>query len=463
MHQKYSLETIVTQSTRTSIKPPRSASIAPDGYRRLNFDHIHAPQLTHNIFRFPAKFHPPVVHSLIRSFTRSHYTLLDPFCGSGTLLVASSYEGRHAIGCDVDPLAVFLSNVKCTRISPQALNASWTAIRSAVEKQCRPDCDYKGLSFCDISLEDLNDKLSSTNLWVPAIPNLFHWFRCYVVLDLSIILNAIQNAPISKQQKRFFLAVFASIIRKSSNADPVPVSGLEVTAHMRKLNAKGRKINVFELFFKAAEKAIHHSHSFWKCSTEKTNAFAIQADARNLPSNLENYADAIITSPPYHNAVDYYRRHKLEMFWLRLTESQEDRLNLLPNYIGRPRVRKRDPVLGRVEELGPVSHALHNRMQMESPSRADAFLHYMVSMKDVFTQVRKTLKGGGVAVFVVGNSRWKENILPTADLFCEIAGASFSVVDKLWYPLKNRHMSYARRNGADIKEEYVLVFQKEHG
>jgi hypothetical protein len=29
-----------------------------------------------------------------------------------------------------------------------------------------------------------------------------------------------------------------------------------------------------------------------------------------------------------------------------------------------------------------------------------------------------------------------------------------------WYPVKNRHMSYGRRNGANIDREYVLVFRR---
>src|SRR5437867_2851187 len=57
---------------------------------------------------------------------------------------------------------------------------------------------------------------------------------------------------------------------------------------------------------------------------------AAQADATALSLRIRKKVDAVITSPPYNIAVNYYRRHQLEMFWLGLTRTQADRLALLP-------------------------------------------------------------------------------------------------------------------------------------
>ena len=182
---------------------------------------------------------------------------------------------------------------------------------------------------------------------------------------------------------------------------------------------------------------------------------------RDLPAfRLRRQVDGVITSPPYHNAVDYYRRHKLEMFWLGLTQTHEERLTLLPKYIGRSTVRKGDPILRRAGELGPLSIHWHRRIRAVSNSRADAFVHYMVSMKESFKQLSTVVRKDGIAIFVVGHSEWNGSKLPTSDLFLELAGKSFQLEDKLWYPTKNRYMSYGRRNGANINEEYVLVFRR---
>lgn len=64
------------------------------------------------------------------------------------------------------------------------------------------------------------------------------------------------------------------------------------------------------------------------------------ADARELSAVGTGPIDTVITSPPYLNAVDYYRRHQLEMFWLGLVSSAAERLGLRPKYIGRAGVRQ---------------------------------------------------------------------------------------------------------------------------
>jgi hypothetical protein len=75
---------------------------------------------------------------------------------------------------------------------------------------------------------------------VAAIPNLFHWFRRYVVVDLARIKKEITEVKATKAERDFFLLCFASIIRAASNADSVPVSGLEVTSQMKEREKEGR-------------------------------------------------------------------------------------------------------------------------------------------------------------------------------------------------------------------------------
>jgi 23S rRNA G2445 N2-methylase RlmL len=64
---------------------------------------------THYLFRYPAKFHPPVARALLERHTEPGACVLDCFCGSGTLLVEAAISGRSAIGSDIDPVAAFVS------------------------------------------------------------------------------------------------------------------------------------------------------------------------------------------------------------------------------------------------------------------------------------------------------------------------------------------------------------------
>lgn len=70
--------------------------------------------LTHNFYRYPARFSPQLVRAAIEAFTEPGDLILDPFVGGGTTLVEAMALGRNAIGSDISSLATFVSEVKTT-------------------------------------------------------------------------------------------------------------------------------------------------------------------------------------------------------------------------------------------------------------------------------------------------------------------------------------------------------------
>jgi adenine-specific DNA methylase len=279
-----------------------------------------------------------------------------------------------------------------------------------------------------------------------------------VIVQLARILGTINRADLTANERQFLLLCFAAIIRNCSNADPTPVSGLEVTAHMKKKEREGRAIDPITAFAKAVSKNLDGAEAYAAAVDAHVDIQVEHADARKL-SEHGLLADVIITSPPYHNAVDYYRRHQLEMYWLKLVVDRVERLDLLPGYIGRPHVAKRHSV-DVPGELPSIVARWDARMRSISPRRADDFLQYISSMRSVAAQLATTLPSKGKAVFVVGNSKFQGEEIAAVDIFPAIMQPDFRHSSTLWYPVKNRYMSYARRNGADINREYVLVFEK---
>lgn len=432
------------------------------GTRNLEYEAQSARErLTHYAFRFPAKFHPPVIRALLRAYTNPGDRVLDPFCGSGSLLVEAAVAGRDAIGTDVDPVAVFVSNVTTHTFQPRALSQSWELLAHTLQLFERPPDEYKQRMFDDLNVDETQSTIQTERLWVPAIPNLFHWFRAYIVLDLARLLRAIDTLQVPQSHRDFFRLCFASMLRNASNADPVPVSGLEVTAHMKRIDARGRVINPFALLRKTVTASIGAAAEYRSRVDARVRVTAFRADAMHVSSRIRQPVNAVITSPPYHNAVDYYRRHQLEMFWLGLTLTQEDRLALLPHYIGRPKVPFGHPLLrSDTTALPPLTRRWEERMRDTSPARAAAFRHYALAMRTVMHQLAQILPPGRPALFVVGHSTWDGSELPTARLFAELAGGLFLLEEQLSYSLRNRYMSYTRRNGASIDHEYILVLKR---
>lgn len=86
--------------------------------------------LTHNFYRYPARFSPEFAKQAILSFSKPGDLILDPFMGGGTSLVEALANNRKAVGVDLSPLASFVSNVKTTLIGEKSLDRiiAWAEI-----------------------------------------------------------------------------------------------------------------------------------------------------------------------------------------------------------------------------------------------------------------------------------------------------------------------------------------------
>lgn len=444
----------VTESINAWISP------ASENLLRFEFPADKGRRLTHQLFRFPAKFHAPVVRRLIEEYTRPGDRLLDVFCGSGTLLVEASVTGRHAIGFDVDPLSVFLSRAKSRPVDVASLHSAADVLSERLERVMRSSDEYAQRMHEDLDAEAYVTELGS--LQAPAIPNLEHWFRRYVIVDLARILSEIEGLHVRAGVRDLLRVVFASTIRGASNADPVPVSGLERTKHMIARDKDGRLINPVALFARKLHRALDDVKNYQVMRDPASVCRVGRADAtKTLRLKAGEDVQAACTSPPYHGAVDYYRRHQLEMFWLDLTTTQADRLRILNEYLGRPHVPKNHPFIARTNLSGlPTVADCERQIRANDSRRADEFRHYCVGMARAFVRLAAVLPTGAPAIFVVGHSRWNNASLDTSVLFTELAGRGFRLDERFWYPVTNRHMSYGRRNGANIDREYVLVFRR---
>jgi site-specific DNA-methyltransferase (adenine-specific) len=104
----------------------------PGGYRQPTGEQREASRLArqehHEWFRqiwsgprgestrhHPAPFPEELAHRLVRMFSFAGDTVLDPFMGTGTTLLASARCGRNAIGVEIEPAYVMMSKERIER------------------------------------------------------------------------------------------------------------------------------------------------------------------------------------------------------------------------------------------------------------------------------------------------------------------------------------------------------------
>ena len=426
-------------------------------YSRLAFPR-EFERLSHNVFRFPAKFHPPVVRRLIHRFSSPGQTVLDPFCGSGTTLVEGLVAGRAVVGTDIDPLSVLITRAKIQRYDIDYLDALARGLAGDLARMRAADEKLWSGFECEISSSDYAAASEELSPHIPAIPNIEHWFRRRVIVQLAAI-KARMDRHRGTPAHLFFQLCFVSIIRNASNADPVPVSGLEVTKHMLQRELHGRAVDPYSLLDAALRKAIEAMRRFRDQRAPGILGRCARADVRHLSVRGTGIVDCVITSPPYLTAVDYYRRHTLETFWLGLTATVAERREIKPRYLGHDRLGERQAANVDENHGTEIGRRWLARLKPVKPERARAFLHYCSGMSEALVRFTEIVRASKPIVLVVGNVRFCGAHISMPDLLTQLAAPHLDLVDRLWYPLVNRYMSYERKHGADIDVDHVLIFR----
>lgn len=435
-----------------------------DDFLRWNESHGH--RFTHDFFKFPGKFHPPIVENILKRL--SPRAVIDPMAGVGTVAVEAKAAGLPSVSIDVDPLSLFFAQVKTTPLSPTTLTKAWRHLSAATEDLRRPQWQINQYRFDDIAPSTMRMYLSKVN--ARHLDVLTYWFRRYALVDYARLDYSLADGGLdgfSEAVRNFFKACLLSIIRRISNADPCPVSGLEITRHMREKFAEGYDIDVFTEFERRVRLNIERMKSYVSYLQQQNRRttpvnFAVD-DSLNIERILARHpinADLILFSPPYCNAIEYWRRHRLEYFlgsFINISDiARHHKL-----FIGRRAIGdslQKPPALN----LRICDRPIQSLYRTGRRVKAWQLWHYFNDMKNRIAAFHGVLPMGGHMVIVVGDSTTFGYRIPTSGIlegFAETTG--FSHRFDVTYPIKNRSMQYPLKPGeTKIAEESIIVMRK---
>jgi methylase of polypeptide subunit release factors len=292
----------------------------------------------HGFHAYPARAHPVTVRRLIEGLVPEGGVVLDPFCGSGTILVEAMLAGRSAIGTDLNPLAVMLARAKTFPRSRERTAALVVAARGVADFA---DARRKAKSGATRRLprEDV------------AI------FAPHVLLELDSLRGGIAKA--SPESRPDLSLVLSSILVKLSSRR-ADTSGEQVEKRI----AAGYPARLFVR--KTEELARRYDELYDRLPSPPPRARVYEDDATVLKKLEDASVDAVITSPPYVATYDYLAHHELRLRWLGLDPKKlaSGELGARRNY---ERLGAREALLEWEKELDALLRSLARVMKPGAP------------------------------------------------------------------------------------------------
>jgi DNA modification methylase len=408
---------------------------------------------THYLHPYPAKLLPHIPAFFLANEVLSlpGDTVLDPFCGSGTVLLESLLHGRHGIGADANPLARLITTAKVAIVTPRRLRS-----------------DLRSVLRCAQRIRSAR---------VPPIHNLEFWFYPHVVEQLAKLRSATDGVESSAVQT-FLRVCFSACVRRVSLADP----RLSVPVRLRKdqyprahpfremMNARLtrlRRQDVFSEFRKLTETNILRLEEFRALRDSGVDASVTSSDARSLRATARRHKplpsdsiSLIITSPPYAGAQKYIRASSLSLGWLELMERKTLR-ELEDENIGREHFPAED-VESRPSTGIADADARLAALAASNPLRAHIAAMYLLEMCEALKEAVRVLKPGGYLVLVASNNRICGHEFHTQRyLFVLLRQLGLEPRLQLVDAIRSRGLMTRRNTTASvISREWVQVFQK---
>ncbi|WP_437966153.1 DNA methyltransferase [Sorangium sp. So ce260] len=295
----------------------------------------------HGFHSYPARMHPDTARRLIEALSRPGERVLDPFCGSGTVLVEARLAGRAAIGVDANPLAVRLARLKVQGSTPgerERLVAAAREVAAAADERRKARAGpSRRYGPEDVALFEPHVLLELDGLRV-GLDRLEGRGADALRADLELVLSSI----LTKLSRRTSDTSEHELPRRIAAGYPA------------------------RLFIRKAEELAQRLADVAAPLSASPPALIEEGDARVLRGVEPGSIHLAITSPPYPGVYDYLAHHEARLRWLRLRSARFEQ-----DEIGaRRHLDPLGPEAGRArwrEELGGVLVALARVLRSGAP------------------------------------------------------------------------------------------------
>ena len=351
----------------------------------------------HGWLRLTPAYSRHLVENLVAPLGRKD-RVLDPFCGTGTTALTCAEKGIRCDTVDINPFLVWLANAKFAAYSKDQLEEARTfgsRLRLAHERN---------------------------GSWCPPLKDIEKWWHPRDLHALSTLFAQIKEADVSQAARNLLFSAFCRV-----SIEIASVSFGHQSMSFKTRNGDQGVMDLHEpsnlkgLFTKRLSEVLAAAEA----PLDGGLAKAFLGDSRKLHEVLDEKYSCVITSPPYPNRMSYIRELRPYMYWLgyltdgrqageldwqaiggtwgcatsNLTRWQPDPANAVP-YDDFPRMVARIAERSRI-----LSIYVHKYFE-------DCVLH--------FRSLAKVLRNGAIAHYIVGNSKFYDEMVHTELIYAEI-------------------------------------------
>lgn len=416
----------------------------------------------HGFCTYPAMMVPKMQRELLdfclNAIDCACPTLLDPFAGSGTILVEGMLRGLNVVGLDVNPLAILLCKAKTSIVDPDELSKRAESLFSNIE------------TTKEVSLH--------------SFKGIEKWFTKRAITDLSRIRSAIlkENDVVFR---RFFWATFCEIVRLVSNSRDCTYKlhikeQNDITAYDKDAVVLYRETLLFNIekylsFYQALKERGYIKRDGISYTGKVT---IVLCDSINYLSCTKRKYDLVLTSPPYgdnHTTVSYGQYSILPLRWIESkdidpslddillsTLYEIDNQSLGGKSSQKTITRSRKRVLSKSEMLKKQV----DEILVSSPAKANKVVAFYSDYDHLLHALSKKMKPGAISVWTLGNRKvLKQEVLMNKIMIelCEhyhmqlLTSFTRQILNKRM-PKLNGYQGEEKGLQSTMTREHILIF-----
>ena len=355
----------------------------------------------HSIIKYPAVMVPNMqgeIFDLILKHDSDIHNVLDPFMGSGTILVEGMIRNLNVIGIDINPL-------------------SYLTVLSKMQKYAKSILQEKANQL----LQRI-DLLQNNSVENHNFEGITKWYVSSVIQDLSKIRQCILQESDLKY-RRLFWVTFAEIAKQADNARTSTFKlhiKLEETIRDTDYNC----IENFKSKLLSNVDSVMEFKALRKNETERLYYGDSKTILRDRRRFAENSVDLVITSPPYGDnatTITYGQYSVLPLRWIPLADIHDtisaEALTSLSK-IDRDSLGGINYSIemlnqsGILEASGVLKHFFDELLSEKMIEKARKVASFVLDFSEVIKNLAPIIKPGKLLVITVGNRHVHKMELP---------------------------------------------------